>query len=82
LNLGENSLSKINQSSCVVQENISVESAIATISQASVEEISQALSIFWQLRQFFTAAFLYEASYKKRAFKNRLVYSTFHIVSL
>jgi hypothetical protein len=43
LNLGENSLSKINQSSCVVQENISVESAIATISQASVEEISQAL---------------------------------------
>jgi hypothetical protein len=36
-------LSKINQSSCVVQENISVESAIATISQASVEEISQAL---------------------------------------
>jgi hypothetical protein len=44
-NLGENSLSKINQSSCAVQESISVELAlaIATISQASVEEISQAL---------------------------------------
>jgi len=36
-------LSKINQSSCAVQESISVELAIATISQASVEEISQAL---------------------------------------
>jgi hypothetical protein len=36
-------LSKINQSSCAVRESISVELAIATISQASVEEISQAL---------------------------------------
>lgn len=36
-------MSKINQLSCAVRENISVELAIATISQASVEEISQAL---------------------------------------